>query len=200
MGRWTRRRIGTLGVLVGLSLVLMGCDSDAVSQVLRGALAANQAPPAHESREANATPSRKAADASRSRDADTTRRQRAAAPAPSHSADVAAMERRIADLLNAARRRQGRAALTRRSGISNGAREWACGMAQSGNFRHADLRTAGVYGENIAWGQRSASEVHAAWMDSLGHRNNRMSERWNEYGVGVCKDGDGSLYFTERFR
>lgn len=176
MGRWTRRRIATLGVLVGACLMLMGCDGDEVSQVLRGAVAADQPPPA-EAAEPSTTTARDGV-----------------------AADVAAIERQVATLLDRARRRDGRAALTRRRGISNGAREWACGMAQSGNFRHADLRTAGVYGENIAWGQRSASEVHTAWMDSLGHRTNRMGDRWTEYGIGVCRGGDGTLYFTERFR
>ena len=37
-------------------------------------------------------------------------------------------------------------------------------------------------------------------MNSSGHRDNRMSSRWAEYGVGVCENSNGRLYFTERFR
>jgi uncharacterized protein YkwD len=113
---------------------------------------------------------------------------------------VSAMEREIFDLLSAVRAQRGEAPLTLSAEISRGARSWSCDMASSGNFRHADLRSAGVNGENIAWGQRSANEVHEGWMDSPGHRDNRLSDRWTEYGVGVCRNDDGRLYFTERFR
>lgn len=113
---------------------------------------------------------------------------------------VSAIEQQISDKLNATRRQAGLKALTLSPEVSAGAREWACTMAQSSNFRHADLRAAGVNGENIAWGQRSAAEVHDGWMNSAGHRDNRMNARWTEYGVGVCKDSSGRLYYTERFR
>jgi uncharacterized protein YkwD len=113
---------------------------------------------------------------------------------------ISATEREIFDLLSAVRANNGRTTLTLSAEISRGARAWSCEMARSGNFRHADLRSAGVNGENIAWGQRSADEVHQGWMDSPGHRDNRMSDRWTEYGVGVCRNDDGRLYFTERFR
>lgn len=116
------------------------------------------------------------------------------------SGTLSAIERDIADRLNATRRQAGLKVLTLSAAISRGAESWSCDMAVSGNFRHADLRSAGVYGENIAWGQRSAAEVHRGWMNSPGHRDNRMSSRWTEYGVGVCEDGGGHLYFTERFR
>lgn len=113
---------------------------------------------------------------------------------------LSAIEQGIFDRLNATRGEAGLKALTLSAEISRGARSWSCDLAASGNFRHADLRSAGVYGENIAWGQRSAAEVHEGWMNSSGHRANRMSSRWSEYGVGVCEDGSGRLYFTERFR
>lgn len=126
-------------------------------------------------------------------------------PAPSGgdggaAASISAIEQNVFDRLNATRREAGLRALTLGAEISRGARQWSCDMAASGNFRHADLRAAGVYGENIAWGQRSAAEVHQGWMNSPGHRDNRMSSRWSEYGVGVCENGSGRLYFTERFR
>jgi uncharacterized protein YkwD len=127
-------------------------------------------------------------------------------PAPSggnsggSSGNLSAIEQDIFDRLNATRREAGLDALTLSAEISRGARSWSCDMAASGNFRHADLRAAGVYGENIAWGQRSAAEVHQGWMNSPGHRDNRMSSRWTEYGVGVCNDSSGRLYYTERFR
>lgn len=116
------------------------------------------------------------------------------------SAGVSDIERRIFDTLNATRRQAGLQALTLRADISDGARGWSCEMARSGNFRHADLRTAGVNGENIAWGYRTAADVHEGWMNSDGHRRNRLRANWTEYGIGVCTDDAGRRYYTERFR
>lgn len=116
------------------------------------------------------------------------------------SATVSAVEKEIFDTLNATRREAGLKALSLSGDISNGARDWSCNMASSGDFRHADLHSAGVNGENIAWGYRSAADVHDGWMNSSGHRRNRMSANWTEYGIGVCEDGAGRRYYTERFR
>lgn len=151
-----------------------------------------------------------AGDAAPASSDDAPARKRAPAPeepAPSggngggsSSGNLSAIEQDIFDRLNATRREAGLDALTLSAEISRGARSWSCDMAASGNFRHAELRAAGVYGENIAWGQRSAAEVHEGWMNSPGHRDNRMSSRWSEYGVGVCENSSGRLFFTERFR
>lgn len=116
------------------------------------------------------------------------------------SADLSGVEQAIHDRLTSTRRSTGLTALSLSAEISKGAKSWSCQMAQSGNFRHADLGSAGVSGENIAWGQRGAAAVHDAWMTSPGHRDNRMSSRWSEYGVGVCNDSNGRPYYTERFR
>jgi uncharacterized protein YkwD len=116
------------------------------------------------------------------------------------SANVSAIEKEIFETLNATRRQAGLKALSLSGDISDGARDWSCDMARSGDFRHADLRAAGVNGENIAWGYRSAADVHEGWMNSDGHRRNRMSANWTEYGIGVCEDGGGRRYYTERFR
>jgi uncharacterized protein YkwD len=40
-------------------------------------------------------------------------------------------------------------------------------------------------GENIALGQRTPAEVMESWMDSQGHRQNILSSRSSEIGVGV---------------
>lgn len=118
----------------------------------------------------------------------------------SSSAAVQAIEKEIFDTLNATRRQAGLAALSLSADMSNGARDWSCDMARSGDFRHADLRSAGVNGENIAWGYSSAAAVHEGWMNSSGHRRNRMRANWTEYGIGICEDDAGRLYYTERFR
>lgn len=54
-------------------------------------------------------------------------------------------------------------------------------------------------GENIAWGQRSPSEVMTGWMNSDGHRANILSSRYTKIGVGVHQDINGRLYWTQLF-
>jgi uncharacterized protein YkwD len=115
------------------------------------------------------------------------------------SGGLSAIEQEIYELLNAQRQEAGLQSLTEVGDISDGAREWSCSMASSRTLRHANLRSAGVNGENIAYGQRSAAAVTKGWNNSSGHYRNRMSSRWSEYGVGVC-ERDGTLWFTERFR
>jgi uncharacterized protein YkwD len=64
------------------------------------------------------------------------------------------------------------------------------------------LRDGGVRfssaGENIAWGQGSAAEVHDAWMNSAGHRRNILAGDYARIGVGLDRCG-GEMYWTEVF-
>ena len=53
-------------------------------------------------------------------------------------------------------------------------------------------------GENIAWGQRSPSEVVNGWMNSDGHRANILSDKFGKLGVGVHEE-NGRLYWTQLF-
>ncbi len=53
--------------------------------------------------------------------------------------------------------------------------------------------------ENIAYGQRSPSEVMNAWMNSAGHRSNILSGNVSEIGVGVAAKPNGVLYWTQMF-
>lgn len=69
-------------------------------------------------------------------------------------------------------------------------------MAETGSFEH----DSGNFAENIAYGYPDATAVHKGWMESTGHRNNRMNAGHTEYGIGLCKKADGTLYWTERFR
>lgn len=54
-------------------------------------------------------------------------------------------------------------------------------------------------GENIAWGQRSASEVMNAWMNSEGHKANILNNDFTKIGVGVYQSSNGTLYWTQLF-
>jgi uncharacterized protein YkwD len=64
------------------------------------------------------------------------------------------------------------------------------------------LRAGGVKfraaAENIASGQRTAREVHLDWMQSPGHRRNRLNRRYRRAGVGLYMCGS-MPYWTEVF-
>jgi hypothetical protein len=133
-------------------------------------------------------------------EADEAPAPEAADDAGDASSGLSAIEQEIFDTLNATRTDAGLRELELSAEIAAGARDYSCTMAETGVFEHADIAAAGVNGENIATGQRSAAQVHQGWMNSPGHRDNRMNSRWTEYGVGVCEDDGGRLYYTERFR
>lgn len=52
-------------------------------------------------------------------------------------------------------------------------------------------------GENIAYGQFSATEVVKAWMDSEGHRNNMLNSKYSRIGVSVSRRDDGCLFWVQ---
>lgn len=53
-------------------------------------------------------------------------------------------------------------------------------------------------GENIAYGQRTPSEVVTGWMNSEGHRANILSSKFGKLGVGVYEQ-NGVIYWTQLF-
>lgn len=54
-------------------------------------------------------------------------------------------------------------------------------------------------GENIAMGQKTPSEVMNGWMNSAGHRANILNGSFTDLGVGIAKDSNGRLYWTQMF-
>lgn len=55
------------------------------------------------------------------------------------------------------------------------------------------------WGENIAYGYRSAAAVMAGWLDSPGHRANIERPSYRALGVGVARAADGTLYYAKNF-
>lgn len=53
-------------------------------------------------------------------------------------------------------------------------------------------------GENIAYGQRTPSEVVTAWMNSSGHRANILSSNFKTIGIG-CFVKNGICYWSQAF-
>ena len=56
----------------------------------------------------------------------------------------------------------------------------------------------GYAAENIAYGQKNAEEVMSSWMNSEGHRNNIISEKYSHIGVG-CYEHNNRLYWVQLF-
>ena len=64
--------------------------------------------------------------------------------------------------------------------------------------RLIDEENATRTGENVAYGQRSASAVMEAWLNSSGHRKNIEGD-FTHIGIGVIKNDAGVYYFTQIF-
>ncbi|MDU6263484.1 MAG: CAP domain-containing protein [Anaerocolumna aminovalerica] len=58
------------------------------------------------------------------------------------------------------------------------------------------VRTAG---ENLAYGYNTPEAVVEGWMNSPGHRANIMNSNFNQIGIGVYKDSNGTVYCTQLF-
>ena len=58
-----------------------------------------------------------------------------------------------------------------------------------------------MYGENLACGQQSASEVFQAWVDSSSHKANMLDPNYTTMGAAVCVSGDGAYgtYWVQEF-
>lgn len=114
-------------------------------------------------------------------------------------------------LTNDARRSAGLGELICDEGLTRAAYLHSNDMCTQGYFSHTSrdgrsftdrIRAQGVSygyaGENIAWGQASASEVHQTWMNSRGHRANILGSGYRRIGVGYEPCG-GRPYWTQDF-
>ena len=114
------------------------------------------------------------------------------------SASGAPAEQEFSALVNAHRASLGCPALAWDGRVAEVAARHSRDMATRAYFSHtnpdgqdpwARLAAAGVRystgGENIAWGQSSASEAFRAWMNSAPHRRNIENCAFTHHGVGV---------------
>lgn len=115
----------------------------------------------------------------------------------------------VVRLTNSARNKNGYAALVEDGALSDAAAVRAREIARS--FSHtrpsgasfsSALSESGVSylraGENIAYGQKSASEVVNAWMNSPGHRANILNSSYSRIG-SASVNIDGTLYWVQLF-
>lgn len=122
---------------------------------------------------------------------------------------ISETEKKVIELTNAERRKNGLSDLKADSALSNVAREKSKDMKAKNYFSHTSptygspfdmMRDFGISyntaGENIAMGQRSPEEVVQAWMNSEGHRKNILNGNFTQIGVGYVEDGN---YWTQMF-
>ena len=126
----------------------------------------------------------------------------AAAPAPS-------TQQQVVDLANQQRAAAGLPALTVNGSLTYAAQAHANDQAARGWMSHvgSDGSDAGTrmvrsgynvrnWGENVAVGYTSPSDVVSAWMASPGHRANILSGAYREIGVAVSHSTNGTAYWT----
>ena len=128
------------------------------------------------------------------------------------SDEMKTLETEVIRLVNVERAKAGRPALTENSELNRLARLKSKDFINNNYFSH----TSPTYGtpfdmfkangvkftaaaENIANGQRTAAEAMNSWMNSSGHRSIILSPAYNQIGVGVAKDKNGNLYWTQMF-
>lgn len=131
---------------------------------------------------------------------------------PNVTDSISTLEAEVIRLVNSERTKAGLPILTENSELNKVARIKSQDFVSNNYFSHTSptygtpfdmLRTFGIKysaaAENIASGQRTASEVMNTWMNSPGHRANILNPNYNQIGVGVAKDNNGNLYWTQMF-
>ena len=116
----------------------------------------------------------------------------------------------VVNLVNEERAKAGLSPLTADRSVTSAAQRRAREIET--NFSHTRpngssfstaLSEAGVNyrssGENIAYGQTSASSVMQGWMNSSGHRANIMNPKFTSIGVGYYRSASGTNYWTQLF-
>lgn len=121
-------------------------------------------------------------------------------------------EQQLFDLTNAARVRNGLRSLEWDDSTSITARKHSVDMALNGYFSHENqqgkspfdrmkedgikFRTAG---ENLAYGQSSSIFAHEGLMNSKGHRDNILLDKYSHLGTGVAFNEKSQPFYTENF-
>ena len=131
---------------------------------------------------------------------------------PNIQNDISSLEMEVIRLVNSEREKAGRIPLVENSKLSEIARTKSQDFINNNYFSHnspiygSPFNMLDSYGikytaaaENIATGQRNPAEVMKFWMASSGHRANILNSTINQIGVGVARDNEGTLYWTQMF-
>ncbi len=131
---------------------------------------------------------------------------RAVAPAlVSSGTGQSGYEAEILALTNGERTRAGLSPLQRSSCAAERAGTWSQNLAATGTLSHQALAPvlsacgAQRAAENVAFGNISAAQMVANWMNSSGHRANILNPALTHLGVGAVQRSDGRWYGTQVF-
>ncbi|MBM0067449.1 CAP domain-containing protein [Alkalicoccobacillus gibsonii] len=121
-------------------------------------------------------------------------------------------EYQLFDLTNASRVNHGLGVLTWDEQVRETARNHSLDMAENQYFSHTNLQGQSPFdrmeqddisfktaGENLAYGQMSSIFAHEGLMNSQGHRENILQDRFLRLGVGVAFNEQSQPYYTENF-
>jgi len=137
----------------------------------------------------------------------------AAHPQDQPKLQLSEQEKKILDLTNEAREKEKKPPLKPNPVLFEVARAHSANMAKKGEMNHVldgknpaqRLKAAGYdyswTSENIASGDTDwpLSAVMKTWMESQIHRDNILSDKVTEIGIGIAKDSKGEVYYTQVF-
>lgn len=129
---------------------------------------------------------------------------RVVAPAPTTSAQQT-YQNVILSRTNGERTSRGLRALALSGCADRLAQAWAARLASVGALSHQNMTTvastcgARGAGENVAYGNVSASSMVGMWMGSAGHRANILNSRYTHVGIGSVTTSSGRTYGVQVF-
>lgn len=122
------------------------------------------------------------------------------------------LQKKVISIVNQNRKKQGLEALTMDEKLMKAAQDRAKELTKS--FSHTRPNGTSCFtifekykitptasGENIAAGQRSAADVMDSWMNSQGHKENIMNNKFKKIGVGlvIVPNDMYSYYWVQMF-
>jgi uncharacterized protein YkwD len=72
------------------------------------------------------------------------------------------------------------------------------GFEERNAVAQKEIKGMHSFAENVAYGATSGKEVITMWESSPGHRRNMLGQ-YQYTGIGVAKDRQGRIYYTEVF-
>ncbi len=218
-GRHRRRSAGVIGSIATLALLVLTVAAAMLSPTLVGWPPPSQPAPAAPSTVAEhpgvpiAPGSSAPPEGVRQSTQPTSTRTPTPARSGPASTGLAAMEDAVLIMTNAERQQRGCVRLVLDMRLRTAARLHSADMAHNRYFSHdspdgkdpgrrmrdAGYNTDGGWAENIARGYPTAAAVMTGWMRSPGHRDNILNCSMHSIGVGVSRDSDGQLYWTQDF-
>ena len=126
--------------------------------------------------------------------------------------NFAVFQNEVVQIVNKERAANGLAPLTVNAQVTKSATLKSEDMAKLNYFSHTSptygspfdmMKQFGISyrsaGENIAKGQATPQQVMQGWMNSPGHRANILNSSFTQIGVGIAKNSQGQLIWTQQF-